>query len=242
LGKAFAITVSTSDEAKGSIEHRSELFRIAQTKIACLRMLGVHSREPFPNTASPSTLSNQANCPLIHTYALYLKASALRRHISQNSTGEVYRLAHNTILEGLEAGLKVSEKVKPRGLVQLVKAALLKEIGLIKLEICLIRRRADLEKSVASFQRVLDGTMPPAVEDKQRHLNDIKTEIHVAFRDIEGVSTKPHDDSHVKADEVRHALQLSGVMNTVKECKRLHLEMDEYDLKERAGILVKQWG
>lgn len=40
----------------------------------------------------------------------------------------------------------------------------------------------------------------------------------------------------------RYVYQLSGVMNTVKECKGLHLEMDEYDLKERAGILVEQWG
>lgn len=84
-------------------------------------------------------------------------------------------------------------------------------------EICLIKRRADLEKSVASFQRALDGAMPPAVEDKQRHLNDIKTEIHIAFRDIEGVSTKPHDDSHVKADEVRHALQVSLLLRATED-------------------------
>jgi hypothetical protein len=65
----------------------------------------------------------------------------------------------------------------------------------------------DLETSVANFQRVLRGATPP-VEDKQRHLNDIKTVIHTAFKDIE-VSTKPHGNSHVKADEVRHALQVS---------------------------------
>lgn len=45
----------------------------------------------------------------------------------------MYKLAHRTILEGLDAGLEVSKKVKPRGLVQLVQAALRKEIGLVQL-------------------------------------------------------------------------------------------------------------
>jgi hypothetical protein len=31
-------------------------------------------------------------------------------------------------------------------------------------------------------------------------------------------------------------------MTTVKECEKLYLEMDEYDLKVRAGMLVEQWG
>jgi hypothetical protein len=45
----------------------------------------------------------------------------------------VYAHTHKTILQGLEAGLRVSEGVKPRGLVKLVKAELQREIGLVKL-------------------------------------------------------------------------------------------------------------
>jgi len=182
------------------------------------------------------------SCSLVYTYALYLKASALRVNISQTSNGEVYTRASRSIIDGLKGGLKASDAVKPRELVTMVRAAIEKEVGLVELETSMIKSRIDLENSLANFVRVLRGATPPTPEeDKERHLNEIKTNIHTAFRGIEDVY-EPRKATFTDTAEVRQALKLSGVLNTVKECKSLHIELDEYDLKERAGVLVEQWG
>lgn len=86
-------------------------------------------------------------------------------------------------------------------------------------ETSLIKRRTDLEDSLDNFLRVLRGATPPTPEeDKERHLNEIKTDIHAAFQVIEDVSIyEPRKDTCRDTAEVRHALKvtpnLSGIKN-----------------------------
>jgi len=234
IGRDIAMRVFAIKGEKDSIP------RLARDKLQYLRSLGMQYRSPFGH--SPESLLPTDGSHLIQGYSLYLTATALRHNaLGTQDSGEVFQTAHGLVSKALSMSLRLCGLVQPKGMEDILRRAVLDEITLVQISTSLVEARIDLDVSLDKMAAAVKSSE----ENKTQQIDCIKTEIHGALQKIEEADERSQDIISSEAAFLPGLkypiLQFPGVLNAVRLCSELTLDLDEYDIVPRAISLFGKW-
>jgi len=82
---------------------------------------------------------------------------------------------------------------------------------------------------------------PLPLEDKERHMYDIRTEMENALLLVDNILCPSCNNIDANAADVRQLLEVSGIIDTLKKYRGISLDMHLHDLGRGADMLIEQW-
>jgi len=163
---------------------------------------------------------------LIHSYILYLTSTALRRQVVQII--ELDSPLYTNIADSLRVALKACRLVMPKGFTRAFIEALEDQILVVQFGTVITQARKKLEDCLSSLP------LPLSAQDQL----DVRVKMHDALNLVEITSCPP---CHAEAADVGQLLEISGIIDTLKKYRELNLDVDRYDLRKRASVLIERW-